>query len=208
MIRRTAAPAVLLLAVGLALTGCSDSGDDAGKGDATPTKDPTAAAVAVAKEYQEAANRLDWRRACELSTKALRRGTVDQCAARNIGPETATPSAPASESPTATFSPPTYADGSTPEPIESTSASGPERAETGPVVVQGDPVKVPASEDHPAGYGVLVTYTVTWPDSTSTARRALRLVAEGDAWRVDQREDVQDGDMGRGDPVTAALSEG
>jgi hypothetical protein len=76
------------------------------------------------------------------------------------------------------------------------------------VVVQGDPVKVPASEDHPAGYGVLVTYTVTWPDSTSTARRALRLVAEGDAWRVDQREDVQDGDMGRGDPVTAALSEG
>ncbi|WP_158101936.1 hypothetical protein [Streptomyces swartbergensis] len=53
MIRRTAAPAVLLLAAGLALTGCSDNGDDAGKGDATPTKDPTAAAVAVAKEYQE-----------------------------------------------------------------------------------------------------------------------------------------------------------
>ncbi|MBQ0890846.1 hypothetical protein KBZ94_39020 [Streptomyces sp. RM72] len=207
MIRRTAAPAVLL-AAGLALTGCSDNGDDAGKDDATPTKDPTAAAVAVAKEYQEAANRLDWRRACELSTKALRRGTVDQCAARNVGPETATPSAPASESPTATFSPPTYADGSTPEPIESMSASGPERAETGAVAVQGDPVKVPASEDHPAGYGVLVTYTVTWPDDTSTDRRALRLVAEGDTWRVDQHEDVQDGDMGHGDPVTAALSEG
>jgi hypothetical protein len=208
MVCRTATSAVLLLAAGLALTGCSDNNEDAGKGDATPTKGSTAVAVAVAKEYQEAANRLDWSRACELSTKAMRRGTLNECVARQVGPDPATSSAPASESPTATFSPPTYADGSTPEPIETTSASGPERAETGPVKVQGDPVKVPSSENHPAGYGVMVTYTVTWPDNTSTARLALRLVAEGDAWRIDQHEDIQDGDMGHGNAIAAALSEG
>ncbi|MGW4954551.1 hypothetical protein [Streptomyces parvulus] len=206
MIRRTATPAVLLVA-GLALAGCS--GSDSKGDDPKKEKDPTAAAVAVAREYQQAANALDWRRACELSTKALRRGTVDQCAARNVGPETATPSAPASESPTETASPPTYADGSTPNALPSKSTEpGPDRASTGPVTTEGAPVKVPASAGHPAGYGVLLTYTVTWPDDTSTARKALRLVQEGDAWKVDQREDVQDGDMGHGDPATAALSGG
>ncbi|MFF0052590.1 hypothetical protein [Streptomyces sp. NPDC005498] len=210
MIRRTATPAVLLLAAGLALAGCS-GGDSGGDDPKKKEKDPAAAAVAVARDYQKAANALDWRRACELSTAALRRGTVDQCAARNIGPETATPtpSAPASESPTASVSPPTYADGSTPDALPSKStAPGPDRASTGPVTAQGAPVKVPASAGHPAGYGVLLTYTVTWPDDTSTARKALRLVEEGGTWRVDQREDVQDGDMGHGDPATAALSGG
>jgi hypothetical protein len=210
MIRRTAAPA-LLIAAGLALAGCSGDGskdDDAG---GAKKKDPAAAALAVAKEYQQAANALDWRRACELSTAALRRGSVDQCAARNVGPETATPtpSAPASESPTATVSPPTYADGSTPDALPSkTATTGPDRASTGPVTASGKPVKVPAAGDHPAGYGVLLTYTVTWPDDTSTSRKAVRVVPVGGAWRVDQREDVQDGDMGHGDPITAALSGG
>ncbi|MFF6984263.1 hypothetical protein ACFZAV_42875 [Streptomyces sp. NPDC008343] len=208
MIRRTAVPALLLTA-GLALAGCSGDGskdDDAG---GKKTTDPAAAALAVAKEYQQAANALDWRRACELSTAALRRGSVDECAARNVGPATATPSAPASESPTATVSPPTYADGSTPDALPSkTAATGPDRASTGPVTASGRPVNVPAAGDHPAGYGFLLTYTVTWPDDTSTSRKAVRVVEEGGAWRVDQREDVQDGDMGHGDPVTAALSGG
>lgn len=207
MTRRTAAPAVLL-AVGLALAGCSGDGSKDNDAGGEVTKDPAAAALAVAKEYQQAANALDWRRACELSTAALRRGSVDQCAARNIGAATATPSAPASESPTATVSPPTYADGSTPNALPSKTPTGPDRASTGPVTAQGKPVKVPAAGDHPAGYGVLLTYTVTWPDDSSTSRKAVRVVEEGGAWRVDQREDVQEGDMGHGDPITAALSGG
>ena len=39
-------------------------GDDGkGNGGDTKVKDPAAAAVAVSKEYQQADNRLDWRRA-------------------------------------------------------------------------------------------------------------------------------------------------
>lgn len=205
MKRQTATPA-LLLALGLALTGCSG---ETKKDDPKKEADPAAAALAVAREYQQATNRLDWRKACELSTAALRRGTVAECAERNIGPATATPSAPASESPSPSVSPPTYADGSTMQPRESkTPAPGPDRASTGPVTAEGAPVKVPAFEDHPAGYGVLLSYTVTWPDDTSTSRKAVRLVEEGGAWKVDQREDVQTGDMGHGDPVRDALSGG
>ncbi|MGW6569962.1 hypothetical protein [Streptomyces sp. NPDC054975] len=207
--KRHAAVPALLVAAGLALAGCSgEPADDAPK---TEKKDPAAAALTVAREYQQATNRLDWRRACELSTERLRDGSVEECAGRNVGPATATPtpSAPASASPSPSFSPPTYADGSTMQPLPpKTSAPGPDRASTGPVKPEGAAVKVPASGDHPAGWGVLLTYSVTWPDSTSTARKAVRVVEEKGAWRVDQREDVQDGDMTHGDPVRDALSGG
>ncbi|MFD7978767.1 hypothetical protein [Streptomyces sp. NPDC059071] len=204
--RHTAAPA-LLLAAGLALAGCSDTADDAKK-----KQDPAAAALAVARDYQQATLADDWRRACELSTTRLRRGTVEQCAARHTPTATATPTTPsssASVSPSATYEPPTYADGSTLQPSPSKTATpGPERASTGPITTEGAPVQVPAAGDHPAGWGVLLTYTVTWPSETSTARKALRVVQEGGAWRVDQREDVHDDDVAHGDPIHDALAEG
>ena len=69
--------------------------------------------------------------------------------------------------------------------------------------------EVPAAEEYAAGYGVLVSYTVKWPGKAATTkRRALRLVDEGGAWVIDQHEDVQEGDMGDGSPVRAALSGG
>ncbi|WP_432017662.1 hypothetical protein [Streptomyces hydrogenans] len=208
MKRHTAAASALLVAAGLALAGCSgEPADDAPK----PEKDPAASALAVAREYQQATNRLDWRRACEMSTERLRAGSVEECAGRNVGPATATPtpSAPASKLPSPSFSPPTYADGSTMQALPSkTPAPGPDRASTGPVTPEGAAVKVAAFGDHPAGWGVLLSYTVTWPNSTSTARTAVRVVEEKGEWRVDQREDVQDGDMTHGDPVRDALSGG
>ncbi|MGW0121720.1 hypothetical protein [Streptomyces sp. NPDC003327] len=200
MKRRHTAPA-LLLAAGLALTGCGESADDAKQ------DDPAAAALAVARDYQSAALARDWRRACELSTTRLRRGTVEECAARHTRP-TPTATATASASPTATSDPPTYADGSTMKPLPKPTSTGPERASTGPVTPAGEPIQVPATADHPAGYGVMLTYTVTWPSETSTARKALRVVQESGTWRVDQREDVQDSDMAHGDPIRDALAWG
>ncbi|MFF9908795.1 hypothetical protein ACF1HU_35945 [Streptomyces olivaceus] len=196
--------ALTLLVAGLALTACTGEAAD----DDAKQKDPSAAARAVAREYQQAANVQEWRTACRLSTAALRRAMTEQCAPRSSEPTTTapTPSAPASPSPTASDSPPTYADGSTMKPLPSkTRAPGPDRASTGPIKT-GKPVKVPAVDDHPAGYGVLVTYTVSWPTDTSTSRKALRVVQQGGGWRIDQHEDVHDGDLGHGDPVPAILA--
>ncbi|WP_031232902.1 MULTISPECIES: hypothetical protein [Streptomyces] len=208
MMRKTTA-AVLAAGI-LALAGCSSDGDSGTKdsnpstgGQQAPQDD---ALVKVAQRYQEAANRLDWKAACGLSSSRLRGGTVEECADR-LTVDEPTPD-PSESSPSPSFSPPTYADGSTPEPVASRTPTGPDRADTGPVSAS-DVVEVSAVEDHPAGYGVLVTYTVKWPgkDATTT-RRALRLVQQGGAWLVDQHEDVQAGDMGHGSPVRTALSGG
>ncbi|WP_432089589.1 hypothetical protein [Streptomyces sp. bgisy095] len=199
MTRRAAAA---LLVAGLALAGCSaDLADDDPKKSATP--DPAAQALAVALDYQQAANRLDWHTACRLSTAAKRRGTVQQCAARYVPAPTPTPSPSASS--LSPMHPPTYDDGSTVPPPATATASGPDRAETGPVTAQGAPVTVAAVGEHPAGYGVLLAYQVIWPAKTSTARVALRVVAEGEDWRVEEFEDVKDGDMASGDPIRSAL---
>ncbi|WP_331720122.1 hypothetical protein OG762_51740 (plasmid) [Streptomyces sp. NBC_01136] len=206
MNRKTATAAGILAAGILAVAGCSSSSDSDGTKGSGGQKDPTDAIVKAANSYQTAANRLDWLAACRLSTKSMRDGTVEECAARNT-PDSA-PTAADSSSPSPSFSPPTYADGSTPAPITSSTPSGPDRADTGPVKAS-DLVEVPASGAHPAGYGVLVSYTVTWPGKESTTtRRALRLVDEGGAWLVDQHEDIQEGDLGHGSPVRTALSGG
>jgi hypothetical protein len=207
MMRKTAAA---LVAAGiLAAAGCSSSSDDEGtKGSESSSGQPAPqddALLKVAKRYQEAANSADWRTACDLSSSRLRDGTVEECTDRNT-PDT--PAAEESSSSSPSFEPPTYADGSTPEPIASSTPTGPERADTGPVAVS-DVVEVSAVGTHPAGYGVLATYTVKWPGKDAfTTRHALRLVREGGAWLVDQHEEVQDGDMGHGSPVRAALSGG
>ncbi|MEW1551511.1 hypothetical protein [Streptomyces tsukubensis] len=204
----TAAAAAVLLAV---VTGCSSDGGDGGKGPDRSTEktaeNPVEDILAAARSYQEAANARDWRAVCELRTERFRDGTVQQCAARNTPP--AKPATPSPEASSPSFEPPRYADGSTPEPRAKPSTGGPEYAETGPVTAAApDVVQVPAAEDHPAGWGALVSYTVTWPGKPSTTSlRALRLVDEG-GWKVDQQEDVQDGDMGRGSPVLAALTGG
>jgi len=198
------AAAVLITVSALALAGCSSDGKDEG-GSKTPA-DPTDTVVKVARSYQEAKNRQDWRPWCEMSTARLRGGTVAECVAENA-PNSPSPT-PEESSPSPDYSPPTYADGSTPTPRARPSSSGPERADTGPVSAS-DVVEVPAAEDHPAGYGVLITYTVKWPGKeATTTRRALRLVRDAGAWLVDQHEDVQAGDMGHGSPVRTALSGG
>ncbi|MFF0561491.1 hypothetical protein [Streptomyces sp. NPDC004266] len=203
MKRRHATAPALLLAAGVVLTGCGESADDAKQ------DDPAAAALAVARDYQSAANTLDWHRACELSTIRLRRGTIEECAGRNIGPApTATAPPTASASPTKTFDPPTYADGSTMQPLTRPTPSGPDRASTGPVTPEGEPIEISAYGDHPAGYGVMLSYTVTWPSETTTARQTLRVVQEAGEWRVDQYEDVQDNDMAHGDPIRDTLNWG
>ncbi|MFI7142853.1 hypothetical protein ACIBQ5_35680 [Streptomyces massasporeus] len=202
---RKATTAALVAAGILAAAGCSSS-DDGGTKGSGPQKAPTDAVLTAARSYQEAANRLDWRTACKMSSARLRDGSVEDCVDRNTPDDAATAEESPSSSPS--FEPPRYADGSTPDPIASSTPSGPERADTGKVTAS-DVVEVPAVEDHPAGYGVLITYTVKWPDKAATTkRRALRLVDEGGAWVVDQHEDVQEGDMGHGSPVRAALSGG
>ncbi|MGW2672366.1 hypothetical protein ACWC5F_30485 [Streptomyces sp. NPDC001272] len=208
MKRHHLVPALLL--AGLALAGCS--ADPAAQDPKKPEADPAAAAVAVAREYQEAAMRLDWHRACELSTAAKRRGTVEECAGRNIGPS---PSPSAEQSPSASatpsdeWSPLVRADGSTVQPkARKTTSPGPDRASLGPLTQEGQPVQVPAIGNHPAGWGVMFSYAVVWPTETSTARVSVRVVEEGGAWRVDQREDVKDSDISHGNPARDALTRG
>ncbi|MEU4932030.1 hypothetical protein AB0G54_36945 [Streptomyces yokosukanensis] len=203
---KKATTAALVAAGILAAAGCSSSNGDGGTKSGGPQNAPTDAVLKVAHDYQEAANRLDWRTACKLSSAALRGGSVEKCVARNTPDATAT--TPESTSPSPSFTPPTYADGSTPQPIQSSTPSGPDRANMGRVTAS-DVVEVSAAEDHPAGYGVLVSYTVQWPgQAAETDRRALRLVKDGGAWVVDQHEDIQAGDMGHGSPVRTALSGG
>ncbi|MEU9237110.1 hypothetical protein [Streptomyces subrutilus] len=184
---RTTTAALLLVSV-LALTGCSESGGDDRKSD-----DPKKAVAAVAKEWQEADHRGDYRRLCELSTAREKHGTMDQCIVFHGG---ATPqsSSSAASSPSAP-SAPSAASGSL-------APSGPDGASTGPVTVEGDPVEVPAVGKHPAGWGVMVTFTV----SKTIDRYALRVVDEGGTWKVDQYTEVQGHEMSQGNPVLAALT--
>jgi hypothetical protein len=203
--RRATSAAVVGAVSLLALAGCS----------ADHKSNDAAEVGKTARVYQAAVNRLDWRHACELRTPSLRHGTVAKCAASNVGPEkspkpTSSPStsdgssaAPPTGEPTA----PTYGDGRTlPPPATRSASPGPDRARTGPVKT-GKPVKVGASADHPAGYGVTVTYSVKWPGKdATTSREALRLVKIDGAWRIDQHEDIQQGDYQTGDALQAALS--
>ncbi|MFF5809104.1 hypothetical protein [Streptomyces sp. NPDC012746] len=201
--------AALIVAVGLLAAGCSSSeGGTKDEGKA----DPTAAVLKVARTYQEAKNADDWRTACGMSSERQRYGTVEECVESNTRhspsptPSSSSPSASASPSPSP--SPPRYADGSTPHPQESRTTGGPERADLGPVVAS-DVVEAPAAGEHPAGYGVLVTYTVQWPGKPSTKTlHALRLIQESGAWVVDQHERISESDASQGSPVLTALSGG
>ncbi|MFD9084551.1 hypothetical protein [Streptomyces erythrochromogenes] len=187
----TAAAAVL------AVAGCSS---DKGADDRPAPKDPTAAAVEAARVYQEARNDDDWAKACAMQTDRYRDGTVEACVAEHQKPSpTPTPS-PSQSSPP----PLEYADGTTVRIKPKASASGPERADMGPVTA-GSAVPVPAIGDHPPGTGVQVEYAVTWPTSSSTSRDALRLVQQGDQWLVDQAEDILESDIAHGNPVHDAL---
>ncbi|MFD9593075.1 hypothetical protein ACFWA9_09995 [Kitasatospora sp. NPDC059973] len=187
---------VALAAGLLAVAGCSSTGTDTGK-DSKPAPNPTAAVLKAAQDYQSAANRQDWQTVCTLSSARLRGGTVADCVSTN----TVTPAASTSASPSSTVKPPTYADGSTPAPIATSTPSGPDRASDGPLT-PGDVLAVPASGDHPAGYGVFLSFTVTWPgQSATTDYRALRLVQEAGGWVVDQHES----NIQRADQLRSAL---
>ncbi|GGU49979.1 hypothetical protein [Streptomyces violascens] len=205
---RTSTAAAGLAATLLLASGCSshdsDRQDHGAPAPSASTPDTRAAVIQTARSYQEAALRQDWRAACGLSTARLRGGSVEDCIKASTA---STPSPGTSSTPTPEADPPRYADGSTPKPRATHTTGGPDRADTGPVTASAaDLVKAPAAGDHPAGWGALVTYTVTWPGKPpTTSRNALRLVDEGGTWRVDQYEDVQAGDEGHGSPVLAAL---
>ncbi|MBT2482925.1 hypothetical protein [Streptomyces sp. ISL-94] len=165
---RTIHVAAVVLTASLAMAGCSSSSGE-GAGSLFGPKDPKAAAMEVAATYMDAAKRDDWKTACPLESQGFLHGTVEQCVATNTEDETSAPA----------------------------SSGGPDRAEVGPSKAS-DVVEVPAVGKHPAGYGVLVTYTYTWPGKpTETSRVALRLVEEGGSWRVDQRKEVRPKDMAR-----------
>ena len=187
------AAAVLLAASLLTVAGCSSNAKE-------KPADPTAAVLKAAQDYQNAANRRDWQTACALTSARLRGGTVAQCVATNTTPPD--PTSSPSSSPTPAISPPVYADGSTPAPIAtSAQPSGPEFASDSPVTA-GDVLAIAATGQHPAGYGVFLSFTVTWPGKPAdTDRRALRLVPEGGGWVVDQHED----DIQGADQLRAAL---
>ncbi|MFD9270933.1 hypothetical protein ACFWB1_26095 [Streptomyces goshikiensis] len=78
----------------------------------------------------------------------------------------------------------------------------------GPVLLDRPPVQVPATSAYPGGWGVIVSYTVTWPGkTTSTERIALRMTDTAGVWWVEQREDVADTDLTAPvDPVLSSLS--
>jgi hypothetical protein len=63
---------------------------------------------------------------------------------------------------------------------------------------------VPASDTHPAGKGVLATLHRSGEDQF---RYALRLVKDGDAWRIEQKTDVGDRYAHTADPVAAVLAQ-
>ncbi|MDT9685600.1 hypothetical protein RND61_26565 [Streptomyces sp. TRM76323] len=195
-----AAAAVTVLAAG-----CSsqDEGDKGGSGDGGAS-DTTAAAVQAARIYQSAVNGDDWTKACGLRTERYRHGSVKECVADNA-PKTQSPEPSPTES--EEFPPLRRADGSVVRGKPKPSATGPDRAETGEVKASA-PQSVPAIGDHPAGTGVRVEYTVTWPDSTTTSRKALRVVQQGDTWLVDQSEDIAESDEAHGNPVRDALMRG
>ncbi|MDB4898040.1 MAG: hypothetical protein JWN15_4302 [Firmicutes bacterium] len=116
-----------------------------------------------------------------------------------------TPAAEPSPTGSDTPAPLTRADGSTVPPLATATASGPDRASTGPVTISGQ-TEIPATGNHPAGTGLMAAYTVTWPDETATERTALRLVHHGNTWQIDQSEDVFASDITHGDPARSALT--
>lgn len=195
-----AAAAVTVLAAG-----CSsqDEGGKGASGDSGGT-DTTAAAVQAARWYQSAVNSDDWTKACGLRTERYRHGSVKECVADNA-PKAESPEPSPTESDE--FPPLRRADGSVVRGKPKPSATGPDKAKTGEVKASA-PQSVPAIGDHPAGTGVRVEYTVTWPDSTTTSRKALRVVQQGDTWLVDQSEDIAESDEAHGNPVHDALMRG
>ncbi|MET7913928.1 hypothetical protein ABZU45_42205 [Streptomyces avermitilis] len=195
---RVAAAAALTLVI----VGCSSNADakkDTGMNGGGGT-DPTASALKFAKSYQEAVNNRDWQHVCQMRTERYRHGTVKQCVADNKEPAAPTPS----ESETSAPPPLVRADGSTVPPKQKPTASGPDRAQLGPIKASGAKA-VPAFGDHPAGTGVMVEWTYTWPNESGVSKDVLRLVRHGDKWLVDQMEEVADSDEAHGDPVGDAL---
>ncbi|WP_432158341.1 hypothetical protein [Streptomyces sp. bgisy153] len=185
----------------LVIVGCSSNADPKetrvnGGGDT----DRTASALNFAKSYQEAVNDNDWPHVCRMRTERYRHGTVKQCVADHDEPSEPTPS----EAETSAPPPLVRADGSTVPPVQKPTQSGPDRAQLGPVEATRAKA-VPAFGDHPAGTGVMVEYTYTWPDESGVSKHVLRLVRQGDKWLVDQLEDVADSDEAHGDPVEDAL---
>jgi hypothetical protein len=196
MSKNTVVTMALAAAGLLAVAGCSSSGTNQGK-DNKPAPNPQEVVLKAAQDYQSAANRQDWHTACTLSSARLRGGTVADCVSTN----TVTSPAADSASPSSTVSPPTYADGSTPAPIATSTPSGPDRASDGPITAE-TVLDVPASGQHPAGYGVFLFWSVSWPGQPATMDcRALRLVQEGGTWVVDQHED----NLNRADQLRTAL---
>ncbi|MEU9646220.1 hypothetical protein [Streptomyces sp. NPDC048188] len=183
--------------------GCS-SNSEGEEGAAGDSSDITAAAVQAAQSYQSAANGDDWAKACAMRTERYRHGSVKECIADNA-PKAESPEPSPSESDE--FPPLRRADGSIVRAKPKPSATGPDKAKTGEVKASA-PQSVPAIGDHPAGTGVLVEYTVTWPNSTTTSRMAVRVVQQGDTWLVDQSEDIAASDEAHGNPVRDALMRG
>ncbi|MEV4506052.1 hypothetical protein [Streptomyces klenkii] len=159
-----------MVAVAALSAGCSSD-----RPDSKPDVEggPAAAVTKAAVAYQDAVNARQWRRVCELRAPSLREGSVEECAKREE----------ADDAP-----PPTH---STASP---SSAPGPERASTGPVKAELS-AEVPAIGAHPAGQGVLLSYTYTWPNETGIERWALRLVQQDGAWLVEQVEDAMRGEV-------------
>ncbi|MGP4001349.1 hypothetical protein [Streptomyces sp. 8N706] len=198
---RRAVTAVAVAAVVFVIAGCSSNAE--GKknpgagGNGVKTQ---ASAKEFARTYQEALNDQDWRRACQMRTERYRHGTVHTCVNDNTE---ATPTA--SPSPSESSGPPLRrADGSIIPPRKTPSASGPDRAKTSRAKA-GGAVTVPAIGDRPAGTGVRVEYTLIWPNSTTTTKKALRLVKQGSGWLVDQAEEIFTSDEAHGNPVRDAL---
>lgn len=176
----------VLITAALLTAGCTAEPSPAD----TP-KGPAPALYAAARTYQNAAARGDWHTACTTSSARLQRGSLARCVASH---PSATPAPAPTADPTPTAELPRYADGSTPAPRETHAANGPDRADVGPVRAAGA-IPVPATGDHPAGYAVLVTYSVRWPGKApTTTRRALRLVRDADEWHVDQLADLHPGE--------------
>ncbi|WP_405548095.1 hypothetical protein OG478_53095 (plasmid) [Streptomyces phaeochromogenes] len=202
---RRGATAAAVAGIAVLVAGCaSGAGTEKGASGDGGASDTTAAAVQVARTYQSAVNGDDWTKACGLRTERYRHGSVKECVADNA-PKTPSPEPSPTESDE--FPPLRRADGSVVRPKPKPSASGPDRAETGEVKASA-PQSVPAIGDHPAGTGVRVEYTVTWPNSTTTSRKALRVVQQGDTWLVDQSEDIAESDEAHGNPVHDALMRG
>ncbi|MFI9160641.1 hypothetical protein [Kitasatospora aureofaciens] len=196
--------AILGVAAGTALlAGCGSSGTANTGGDA---KSQTAeGAQGTAVRYQQAVTARDWATVCKLRTVAYQGGSLQRCTADHVE---STPEATSPGKPSATPSEPAgiYADGSTVPPMATPSPADTRPATIGPVTAERTE-QVPALSQHPAGTGVMVVFQVTQPDGTSsTDRRAIRLVQDGAGWKVDQAGDVHDSDMTLSDPLRAALA--